>query len=66
MYQEQELRAHLEWTPAGKFLLIGDGWTHGYDSLSDAYIAASDYVECFGDDSKLVIVDIENARQTIV
>lgn len=66
MYKEEELKNRLSWTPTGKFLLIGDGWTHVYDSLSDAYIAASDYVECFGDDSKLVIVDIENARLATV
>lgn len=66
MYQEQELRAHLEWTPAGKFLLVGSGWIRGYDSLSDAYVAASDYVECWGDGDKLVIVDIEKARLATV
>ena len=67
MYQEQELREHLEWSPvAGRFLLVGCGWVHGYETLSDAYIAASDYVESWGDDSKLVIVDIENARLATV
>lgn len=66
MYEEEELRNHLKWKPTGKFLLVGDGWTHVYSSLSDAYVAASDYVESWGDDSKLVIVDIENARQTVV
>ena len=65
MYQEEELRSHLSWTPVGKFLLIGNGWVHGYETLSDAYIAAIDYVESFGDDSKLVIVDLENSRQTV-
>ena len=65
MYEERDLREHLSWDPAGKFLLVGCGWVHGYETLSDAYIAASDYVECFGDDSKLVIVDLENARQTV-
>ena len=67
MYEEEDLRKHLTWSPVtGKFLLVGSGWIRGYESLSDAYIAASDYVESFGDDSKLVIVDIENARQTVV
>ena len=66
MYEEEELRNHLKWKPTGKFLLVGNGWIHDYDSLSDAYVAASDYVECYGDDSKFIIVDIENARQTVV
>lgn len=66
MYQEEELRNHLKWKPTGKFLLVGDGWTHVYSSLSDAYVAASDYVECYGDDSKFIIVDIENARLATV
>ena len=66
MYEEKTLRNHLSWTPAGKFLLVGSGWIRGFETLSDAYIAASDYVESWGDDSKLVIVDIENARLATV
>lgn len=66
MYQEEEVRNHLKWSPVtGKFLLVGSGWIRGYDSLSDAYVAASDHVECWGDGDKLVIVDLENARQAV-
>lgn len=67
MFKEEEVRNHLTWSPVtGKFLLVGSGWVHGYDSLSDAYMDASDYVECWGDGDKLVIIDLENARLATV
>lgn|GEM_PF-4390161 len=65
MYKEEELKNHLKWDPASKFLLVVNGLVHGYDSLSDAYVDASDYVESWGEDTCIVIVDTENASQTV-
>lgn len=66
MFKEEELRKHLKWSPvAGKFLLVGPGWIRGFDSLSDAYVDACDYVECWGEDDSIVIVDTENASQAV-